>query len=554
MARWFRRGVLGAALLPACGALALAPPAAGVEAAAFIRVVGDFRAEYKRIWKLPIERREVEIASGSGFVIAPGGLILTNHHVVSGQSEVRSLDGEPVQVTMDVTRIEAFVGAGASRRRLPAVVVADDPELDLALLSVTTGELPYVPFGDSDAVVAGEPARVLGFPFGGRVEVARTPGPGVAPDVTVSAGRVAASRSDDSGETRFLQTDATVNPGSSGGPMLDGDGYAIGVVRSKLARAEGAGFAIPIERVKDFLEANGYLSQLPARRLRLGPPQSSDWKRIRLRLPERIDDVSRSRLRLAGGRVEEDGLLVVDRVASPLPLAEVEQALLSGELGGLALRPGTGGGAPAFAATPGVRGRFGSALGEKDARSLRVEYAIYDLGPEKLVARFVAPPDQVAFNLSVVRGALASLEAERLRTAELRTPPSLELVRATLRDPRAPAVPVPAAFVTDETPSPNCPGVGAPDSSLQASPAGDFAVAFRVDFFGWDDGSRRAAAAACPEAVSSVRLGVAYRSESRLVSSPDGLLRLEAEAPQGQWGLVEPLARVWLEAARGVGQ
>ena len=61
-----------------------AAPARRAEAAAFIRVIGDFRAEYKRIWKLPFERRDIEIATGSGFVIAPGGLILTNHHVISG--------------------------------------------------------------------------------------------------------------------------------------------------------------------------------------------------------------------------------------------------------------------------------------------------------------------------------------------------------------------------------------------------------------------------------------------------------------------------------------
>src|SRR5262245_29786841 len=113
-------------LLAMLGALAAAPaavaqaPPPGAEAAAFIRVVGDFRMEYKRVWKLPVERRDIEVATGSGFVISPSGLILTNHHVVSGRSFVRPVEGEPAEVTMEVTRIEAVVGAGDARQTLPA--------------------------------------------------------------------------------------------------------------------------------------------------------------------------------------------------------------------------------------------------------------------------------------------------------------------------------------------------------------------------------------------------------------------------------------------------
>ena len=81
---------------------------------------------------------------------------------------------------MEVTRIEAVVGTGAARRALPAAVVASDPELDLAVLAVTSGDLPYMPFGDSDAVDPGQETRVLGFPYGRRVEVARPQQAGVA--------------------------------------------------------------------------------------------------------------------------------------------------------------------------------------------------------------------------------------------------------------------------------------------------------------------------------------------------------------------------------------
>lgn len=544
----YPRGVLAAlGALALCGPAAAQGPPAGAAAAAYIRVVGDFRAEYKRIWKLPLERRDIEIATGSGFVIAPGGLILTNHHVISGRSFVRPIEGEPAEITMEVKSIEAVVGAGEARQALPAVVMAVDPELDLALLSVTTGELPYLPFGDSDALDPGQPTRVLGFPFGRQVEVARPEGPGVAPSVTVTAGSVSATRADAAGEKHFLQTDATVQPGSSGGPMLDAEGYAIGVVHSKLAQTQGAGFAIPINRVKDFLEANGLLPQLPARRLRLGAASSFDWKGVRLSLPERIDDASRSRLRIAGGTLAEEGSLLIDRIATPLSLAQLEQAFLAGELDGLPL-------APRPTAAPrgekaSRRARFGSATAGRDAETVRVEYALYDLGKEKLVARFLAPPHQVAFNLSVVQGSLRSLEAERLLSGEVSAPLEAEWSQATLHDPRAPAVQVPAGFVTDETPSASCPKLDVPGSQISASPAGDFTVAFRVGFLAKREGGLELARA-CPAEQETQRFGSLYQSRSLLVPVEDGTLRFEAEAPREKWRFVEAVAHEWLERVR----
>jgi hypothetical protein len=511
---------------------------------AFIRVVGDFRAEYKRVFKLPLLRRDIEIATGSGFVIAPGGLILTNHHVIAGRSFVQPIEGEPAEVTMDVTRIEAVVGTGDSQLVLPAAVVASDAELDLAVLSVTAGELPYVPFGDSEAVDPGQPARVLGFPYGRRVEVARPAAPGVVPSVTVTAGHVSASRTDAAGEARFLQTDASVQPGSSGGPMLDPEGYAVGVVRSKLAGAQATGFAIPINQVKDFLEANGYLSLLPARRLRLSPPQSYDWKGVRLRLPERLDDASPSRLRLAGGALLEEGELRIDRIATKLSLGQLEEALMAGELDGLALSPRSAGAPAAPGERQSRRARLGSATAGREGEALRVEYALLDLGREKLAARYLATPQQVAFNLSVIQGALRSLEAERLLTAEVGAPLAAAWHEVALRDPRAPKLLVPAGWVLDETPSATCPTLAAPDSFLSASPSGDFTVVFRASFWAGSE-----APPDCPDAAQYMRFGTGYESRGVFVTTEGGLLRLEASAPQEKWPFVESLAAGWLEKA-----
>ena len=82
----------------------------------------------------------------------------------------------------------------------------------------------------------------------------------------MTRGSVSAARSDDAGNTAYLQTSATVNPGNSGGPMVDEDGYVLGVVRLKLRDADGIGFAIPINAVKDFLALSGYDQLLPVER------------------------------------------------------------------------------------------------------------------------------------------------------------------------------------------------------------------------------------------------------------------------------------------------
>jgi hypothetical protein len=320
------------------------------------------------------------------------------------------------------------------------------------------------------------------------------------------------------------------------------------VVHSRLAKAEGASFAIPINRVKDFLEANGLLPQLPARRLRPGAPQSFEWKGVRASLPERIDDLSRSRLQLLGGELLEEGALRIDRIATPQPLLELEQALLAGVLDGVALQPRP---APAVAAKATRRARYGSATFAHDGQTMRVEYALVDLGGEQLAARFLAPAAQVAFNLSVVRGFLRSIEAEKLLTREVAGPLAAEWSELRLRDPRVPALSWPAGLVVDETAGTTCPRLAqAPDSLLSASPDGDFSVAMRASFWAAPGEELLAAARECPERGEHTRFGVRYQALGLFLPLPAGLLRLEAVAPREKWPFVEQLAGAWLERAR----
>lgn len=160
----------------------------------------------------------VQYRTGSGFVIEPGDLILTNSHVVYGASElhVKSVDGRSVPVRL----------AGA------------DPILDLAVLKMPSAftALPPLALGDSDAIRIGEEVMAVGNSFG--------LGQTVTTGVVSGANRVLPI-TPMSYLLPFIQTDAAINPGSSGGPLVNRCGQAIGVNSAMLRIAENIGFAVP---------------------------------------------------------------------------------------------------------------------------------------------------------------------------------------------------------------------------------------------------------------------------------------------------------------------
>ena len=161
-------------------------------------------------------------AMGSGFVIHPDGYLVTNAHVVDGASEV--------QVRL------------ATGRRLKGTVVGRDGRVDLALVKVEAKEkLPVLPLGDSDALRVGEFVMALGHPFG--------------LEQTVSFGIVSRKGAPLQSATPgfdFIQTDAAVNPGNSGGPLVNMAGQVVGV-NTMAARNGSIGFAIPSNLVKALL-------------------------------------------------------------------------------------------------------------------------------------------------------------------------------------------------------------------------------------------------------------------------------------------------------------
>ncbi len=162
-------------------------------------------------------------ALGSGFVISADGFIVTNNHVIEGADEIQ---------------VEFFSG-----ERLPATLIGTDPATDIAVLKVDSPEpLPFVPFGDSEAARVGEWVMAVGNPLG--------QGFSVSVGIISARGRALQGNYDD-----FIQTDAAINRGNSGGPLFNLAGEVIGVntaILSPNGGSIGIGFAMSsrvVERV-----------------------------------------------------------------------------------------------------------------------------------------------------------------------------------------------------------------------------------------------------------------------------------------------------------------
>ena len=155
---------------------------------------------------------------GSGFILTPDGLVMTNAHVVEGADEVI--------VTL------------TDKREFKAKIVGSDKRTDVALVKIDATGLPAVKVGDVSRLKAGEWVMAIGSPFG--------------LENTVTAGIVSAKQRDTGDYLPVIQTDVAINPGNSGGPLLDSAGRLIGIntaIYSPSGASAGIGFAVPVDTV-----------------------------------------------------------------------------------------------------------------------------------------------------------------------------------------------------------------------------------------------------------------------------------------------------------------
>lgn len=180
------------------------------------------------------EKKQPKMAQGSGFVVSPDGYILTNNHVVENADQITVLFNDT--------------------REFPAKVIGLDPNTDIALLKVDADHLPYLKLGDSNSIDIGEWVIAIGNPLGLQA--------------SVTVGVVSAKGRNDLDIARveeFIQTDAAINRGNSGGCLLNLEGEVMGMntaIASNTGGYMGIGFAIPsnlLKHVMEQLRTNGHV-------------------------------------------------------------------------------------------------------------------------------------------------------------------------------------------------------------------------------------------------------------------------------------------------------
>ena len=232
-----------------------------------VNVIRTERVQARSQWEsffLPPNAQRRSASFGSGVIVNPDGIIVTNHHVIQGADQIR--------VTL------------SDGRDLEAELVGTDAVADIAVLRVQGANIPVAPMGTSQGLMIGEWAVAIGNPLGNYVGDTQP---------TVTAGVISAVNRNimpSSGEEGIylgmIQTDASINPGNSGGPLINADGEVIGINASIISRSggsEGLGFAIPIDRALRIV--NDLLGYGEIRRAWVGvdvePVEADVWGRTR---------------------------------------------------------------------------------------------------------------------------------------------------------------------------------------------------------------------------------------------------------------------------------
>ena len=535
----------------------------------FIRLIGNIRVlrgADERAWREELlNLREVELSNGSGFVISPHGWVVTNHHVVTGEKAIVTIRGQKVEVTIDVARIEVVLPSespGQTERRYQASVFAADPELDIAMLYVSAPDLPYVRLGDSDAVGRGDSVSAIGYPFGGLLELGK-PGTDATPAASTSSGTISAVRVDANGDRRYLQLSASLNPGNSGGPVVDAEGYAVGVAQLKVERASDIGFAIPINLVKHLLRRHGLDASLPIGLVSMGAFISNPAKGVSVRVPAGFEDRSPARVRVDASSEAAAGsalALRIDRIATAESVDQLERGLLTD---GTFERFNVTG-APRRLSTARDSGRkaiIGRASGTESTSGdpAKLLYAVVDVGKEKIVARYVGSADMIAANQSLLLTSLAELEVAPLLTAEVTRALPANWNAAVRPETGHASIQTLEGWVTEPGVPWQCAaGLQQPPGGLVMSPSGDFTVMLRAAWHSATIEDVRSTSRQCsPQpgsfgdssyATRANAWGITYQIEGVFVPLSDGgVWQLEMVAPMEKSRFVTSVFGEWIK-------
>ena len=246
-------------------------------------------------------------ASGSGFVLSRDGYIVTNYHVIE---EAVNKTG----VTIDVSF--------ANGDKYSAKVVGGEQDNDVAVLKIEANGLTPVTLGDSSKLVVGEPVYAIGNPLG-ELTYSLTDGLVSALDRLITTTGTDNNGRQTSTTLNVLQTNCAINPGNSGGPLFDSYGNVIGITTAKYTQsssgvtAEGLGFALPINDVKDIftdLIAHGYVTGKPYLGIS-GGDVSSEAQRYGITAGAAVSSVAQGSCAEKAGLKANDIIIAIDDTA-----------------------------------------------------------------------------------------------------------------------------------------------------------------------------------------------------------------------------------------------